>query len=43
MLWQGKPIEEYSKGELLVIIQAMAKMMQQQYDQHKKDLEVLHR
>lgn len=41
MLWQGKPLEEYSKGELIAIIYALAKMQQDQYDRHMKDLDVL--
>lgn len=41
MLWQGKPLEEYSKGELMVIIETLAKMQREQYERHAKDLDVL--
>lgn len=39
MLWLSKPLEEYSKGELIAILEALVKMQQRQYERHKKDLE----
>jgi hypothetical protein len=41
MLWMGKPLNEYSKGELMVIIELLAKMQRAQYDQHAKDLKII--
>lgn len=41
MLWQGKPIEEYSKAELVLIIEVLAKNLRDQSRQHMKDLENL--
>lgn len=41
MLWMGKPLEEYSKGELVVIIETLARMMQAATARHQKDMEVL--
>ena len=41
MLWQGKPIEEYSKKELIVIIEALRNNIRLQTERHVKQLEEL--
>lgn len=41
MLWMGKPLSEYSKGELMAIIEVLARMQRAQYEQHARDLDVL--
>lgn len=41
MLWQGKPLEEYSKKELIVIIEVLAKNLRVQAERHIKELEGL--
>jgi len=41
MLWQGKPIEEYSKKELIVIIEALRNNIRRQAERHVKQLEEL--
>jgi hypothetical protein len=41
MKWQGKELHEYSKGELMVIIETLARMAEQQARRHVQDLENL--
>lgn len=41
MLWQGKPIEEYSKAELIKIIEYLANSLRRQSERHIADMEVL--
>lgn len=41
MLWQGKPIEEYSKAELILIIESLAMNLRRQSERHVEDLEAL--
>lgn len=41
MLWQGKPLEEYSKKELMLIIEQMARIVRQQSARHVQELEEL--
>lgn len=41
MKWQGKELHEYSKGELMAIIEVLAKMQRDQYERHAKDFDVL--
>lgn len=41
MLWQGKPLEEYSKKELMLIIETLARMAEQQARRHVQELENL--
>lgn len=41
MLWQGKPIEEYSKKELILIIEALRDNIRRQSERHVKELEEL--
>lgn len=41
MLWQGKPLEEYSKKELMLIIETLARIAEQQARRHVQELEDL--
>lgn len=41
MKWQGKELKEYSKEELMLIIETLARTMREQQDRHHKDLESL--
>ena len=41
MLWQGKELKEYSKEELMLIIETMTRIMRQQSERHVKELENL--
>lgn len=41
MLWQGKPLEEYSKKELMLIIEALANNIRRQSERHIKEIEEL--
>jgi len=41
MLWQGKELKEYSKEELMLIIETLARAMREQQLRHSKDLENL--
>ncbi|QHJ80635.1 MAG: hypothetical protein [Bacteriophage sp.] len=41
MLWQGKDLKEYSKEELVMIVEIIARLMKQQGERHTKDLESL--
>ena len=41
MLWQGKELKEYSKEELMLIIETMARIVRQQSERHIKELENL--
>ena len=41
MKWQGKELEEYNKGELIVIIEVLARMAEQQARRHVQELENL--
>lgn len=39
-LWRGKPLEEYSKEELIEIINELGAMQNRDREQHKKDLDM---
>lgn len=41
MLWQGKPLEEYSKKELIVIIEALAHNLRYIQERQRKETEKL--
>ena len=41
MLWQGKELKDYSKEELMLIIETLARMAEQQARRHAQDLSVL--
>jgi hypothetical protein len=41
MLWQGKPLEDYSKKELIVIIEALRNNIRRQTERHVRQLEEL--
>lgn len=41
MKWQGKELHEYSKGELMVIIEALYRITEQQARRHVQELESL--
>lgn len=41
MLWQGKPIEEHSKDELILIIESLTNNLRRQSERHVKELEEL--
>lgn len=41
MLWMGKPIEEYSKVELIQIIEHLANSLRRQSERHVAEMEVL--
>lgn len=41
MLWQGKPIEEHSKDELVLIIECLTNNLRRQSERHVKELEEL--
>ena len=41
MKWQGKELSEYSKGELMVIIEALYRITEQQARRHVQELESL--
>ena len=41
MKWQGKNLEDYSKGELMVIIEALYRITEQQARRHVQELEDL--
>jgi hypothetical protein len=41
MKWQGKDLEEYGKGELIVIIEALYRITEQQARRHVQELESL--
>lgn len=41
MLWQGKPLKDYTKEELMIIVESIARIMRQQSARHAKDLDVL--
>lgn len=41
MLWQGKPLKDYTKEELMIIVESIARIMRQQSARHAKDLDTL--
>jgi hypothetical protein len=41
MLWQGKPLEEYSKKELMVIIETLAQNLRYIQERQQKETEKL--
>lgn len=41
MLWQGKPLEEYSKKELIVIIEALANNLRYIQERQQRETEKL--
>lgn len=41
MRWQGKELKEYSKEELMLIIETMANNLRRQSERHVKELEKL--
>jgi hypothetical protein len=41
MLWQGKPLEEYSKKELIEIVEHMCRVIERQSRRHVQELEDL--
>lgn len=43
MIWQGKDLKEYSKEELMLIVETLARMAEQQARRHVQDLESLFR
>lgn len=41
MKWQGKELEDYSKKELMLIVETLARIAEQQARRHVQDLEDL--
>lgn len=39
--WRGKPLEDYTKDELIEIILSQGRQRVEQVEQHHKDLEAL--
>lgn len=41
MLWQGKDLKEYSKEELMLIVETLARGMREQSARHVQEIEEL--
>lgn len=40
-MWRGKPLEEYSKEELIEIICEMGSLRNSEREQHQKDMDLM--